>query len=60
LLQTFSQAGNARLVIPSLIGANIVVNASFKISAEGSSLRDFLTRKVVGNVAGLITVLTLT
>ncbi len=39
---------------------NIVANASFKLSAASSSLRGFLAWQVVGNLAGFITVLTLT
>lgn len=39
---------------------NIVANASFKVSAESASARDFLTWQVIGNLAGFITVLTLT
>jgi len=64
VLQALTQAGNTSLATLSLIGANmlfnIVANASFKISAQGSNLRDFLFWQVVGNLAGLITVLTLT
>lgn len=39
---------------------NIVANASFKISAGSNSLRGFLSWQVVGNLAGFITVITLT
>lgn len=39
---------------------NIVANASFKVSATSTSWRGFLFWQVVGNLAGLITVLTLT
>lgn len=39
---------------------NIVANASFKLSAASPTWRGFLTWQVVGNLAGLITVLTLT
>ena len=39
---------------------NVIANASFKISAGSGSLRGFLTWQVVGNLAGFITVLTLT
>ncbi len=39
---------------------NIVANASFKVSAESPNLRGFLTWQVIGNLAGFITVLTLT
>ena len=39
---------------------NVVSNAGFKLSAESATLRGFLTWQVVGNLAGFITVLTLT
>jgi multidrug transporter EmrE-like cation transporter len=39
---------------------NIVANASFKVSAFSPNWRGFLTWQVVGNLAGFITVLTLT
>jgi len=51
-------------LVVALIGANllfnIVANASFKQSASSSNWRGFLTWQVVGNLAGFITVLTLT
>ena len=39
---------------------NIVANASFKVSAESPGWRGFFTWQVIGNLAGLITVITLT
>lgn len=39
---------------------NILANASFKISALSPSWRGILTWQVIGNLAGFITVLTLT
>lgn len=39
---------------------NILANASFKIAAFSSTWRDFLAWQVIGNLAGFITVLTLT
>lgn len=39
---------------------NIVANASFKVSAASTNWRGFLSWQVVGNLAGFITVLTLT
>jgi len=39
---------------------NIVANASFKYSADSPNWRGFLLWQVVGNLAGLVTVLTLT
>lgn len=51
-------------IIILLIGGNlffnIVANASFKVSALSTTWRDFLTWQVIGNIAGFITVLTLT
>ena len=47
------------LVLGNLL-FNIVANASFKVSAESASARGFLTWQVIGNLAGFITVLTLT
>lgn len=48
----------------ALIGGNllfnILANASFKLSATSSGWRGFLVWQVVGNLAGFITVLTLT
>jgi len=47
-----------------LIGGNLIfniaANASFKVSAASSNWRSFLTWQVIGNLAGLITVITLT
>jgi multidrug transporter EmrE-like cation transporter len=39
---------------------NIVANASFKAAAQSPNWRGFLSWQVVGNLAGFITVLTLT
>lgn len=39
---------------------NILVNAGFKLSATSSEWRGFLVWQVIGNLAGFITVLTLT
>jgi len=39
---------------------NVVANAAFKVSALSPNWRSFLTWQVVGNLAGFITVLTLT
>jgi len=48
----------------ALIGGNlifnIVANAGFKLSATSTTWRGFLIWQVVGNLAGLVTVLTLT
>lgn len=51
------------LVVALVLGNlffNIVANASFKVSAASPNLRGFLTWQVIGNLAGFITVLTLT
>ena len=51
------------LIIALILGNllfNIIANASFKASAESSTLKTFLFWQVVGNLAGLITVITLT
>ena len=47
------------LIIANLL-FNILANASFKLSADSQGLRGFLTWQVIGNLAGFITVLTLT
>jgi multidrug transporter EmrE-like cation transporter len=51
-------------VVLALVGANLIfnilANASFKVSALSSNWRGFLTWQVIGNLAGFITVLTLT
>jgi len=39
---------------------NVIANAGFKLSAESLTLRGFLNWQVIGNLAGFITVLTLT
>jgi multidrug transporter EmrE-like cation transporter len=39
---------------------NVVANIGFKFSAESTTLRGFLIWQVLGNLAGLITVITLT
>ena len=39
---------------------SIMANTSFKVSAESSNLKGFLFWQVIGNLAGFITVITLT
>ena len=39
---------------------NILSNAGFKVSAESRSWREFLIWQILGNLAGLVTVLTFT
>jgi multidrug transporter EmrE-like cation transporter len=59
-------AGSVRpgALIASLLVANvvfnIVANASFKVSALSASWKPFLSWQVIGNLAGFLTVLTLT
>ena len=51
------------LVVALILGNlifNIVANASFKVSAESPNWKSFLFWQVVGNLAGFITVITLT
>ncbi len=48
------------VLIAANMAFNIVANASFKVSATSTSWRGFLFWQVIGNLAGLITVLTLT
>jgi multidrug transporter EmrE-like cation transporter len=52
------------LVLISLVGGNllfnIIANVSFKLSAGSPTTRGFLLWQVAGNLAGFITVLTLT
>lgn len=55
-----SSAALPVFLVSSNLLFNIVANASFRMSAASSEWRGFLVWQVVGNVAGLITVLTLT
>ncbi len=54
----------ANVQVAGLIGCNllfnIIANASFKQSAASGNWRGFLAWQVVGNLAGLATVITLT
>jgi len=56
--------GNTALMTVVLIAVNllfnIIANAGFKASADSRTWRSFLLWQVLGNLAGLITVLTLT
>jgi multidrug transporter EmrE-like cation transporter len=51
-------------IVVALVGGNllfnVLANASFKVSADSRTWREFLLWQVVGNLAGLVTVLTLT
>lgn len=48
------------LLILVNLAFNILANASFRVSAMSETWRGLLTWQVVGNLAGLITVITLT
>ena len=66
LLQTSAQTWTSRYaaIFMALVGANllfnVVANAGFKLSALSPSWRGFLAWQVAGNLAGFVTVLTLT
>ncbi len=56
-------SGNTGVTLALVLGNllfNILANAAFKVSALSPNWRGFLTWQVVGNLAGFITVLTLT
>jgi len=65
-LRTVTQTLPARNVTETLVLFsanllfNIIANASFKFSVTNPTWRSFLTWQVIGNIAGFITVLTLT
>ncbi len=56
--------GRTNVQVAGLVGCNllfnIIANSSFKMSAASSNWRGFLAWQVVGNLAGLATVITLT
>jgi multidrug transporter EmrE-like cation transporter len=60
LVQPTSTQGLIFLMLALNLVFNIVGNASFKMSTTTENVRGFLAWQVVGNSAGLITVLTLT
>jgi multidrug transporter EmrE-like cation transporter len=66
LLQAGAQSWTARYaaIFMALVGVNllfnVVANAGFKLSALSPSWRGFLVWQVAGNLAGFVTVLTLT
>jgi multidrug transporter EmrE-like cation transporter len=60
LVQPHKNLWLALALLGSNLFFNVIANASFKFSALSPSLRGFLTWQVVGNLAGFITVLTLT
>jgi multidrug transporter EmrE-like cation transporter len=47
-------------LIFSNLAFTILANASFKVSAQSANWRNFLGWQVIGNLAGLVTVITLT
>src|SRR5512143_176746 len=63
-LQELSRPRSLSIVTFSFVAINlifnIVANAAFKVSAASNTTRDFIIWQVVGNLAGFITVLTLT
>ena len=61
-LQELTSGGTLRLMtlLAGNLFFNILANASFKYSALSPGWRGFLSWQIVGNLAGLITVLTLT
>lgn len=48
------------LLIAGNLLFNVIANVSFKLSALGPGWRDFLGWQIVGNLAGFVTVLSLT
>jgi multidrug transporter EmrE-like cation transporter len=62
-LRSGALLGKASLVVLGLVAANlafnVLSNASFKLSIAGG-WRTFLVWQVIGNLSGLVTVLTLT
>lgn len=59
-LITERNAGILLALLLSNLLFNILANASFKYSASSSTLVSFIAWQVVGNLAGFITVITLT
>jgi len=60
LLRLRSTSAITLALVSSNLLFNIIANASFKVSASSPTWRGFLTWQVLGNLAGFITVLTLT
>ncbi len=59
-----STSNRAYALIIALVMGNlvftIIANSSFKVSAQSPNWRSFLFWQVIGNLAGLVTVITLT
>ncbi len=60
LTGTVRPAGWITALLLANVAFNIVANASFKVSALSPSWKPFLSWQVIGNLAGFLTVLTLT
>jgi multidrug transporter EmrE-like cation transporter len=65
ILSIFSSlTSRANVLVLTLVLSNlaftIIANASFKVSAHSPNWRNFLFWQVIGNLAGLVTVITLT
>ncbi len=62
ILSSLSARSSVLIVTLVLINLafTIVSNASFKVSAHSPNWRQFLLWQVIGNLAGLVTVITLT
>jgi multidrug transporter EmrE-like cation transporter len=58
-MATYTNVLMIALILGNLL-FNIIANASFKVSAESSNWKGFFLWQVIGNLAGLITVITLT
>ncbi len=61
-VQTLSQKSLATITILVLSNLffNVLANASFKVSAGSQTVQGFWIWQIVGNLAGLVTVITLT
>jgi multidrug transporter EmrE-like cation transporter len=59
IANTHSNAWVASLLVSNVL-FNVVSNGSFKVSAQSDNLRSFIFWQVIGNLAGFITVITLT
>ena len=57
---SISHAGAILALLGGNLLFNVIANASFKVSADSRTWREFMFWQVIGNLAGLITVLTLT
>jgi multidrug transporter EmrE-like cation transporter len=61
VLRTLTSTPVVTTVLVGLnVACSIVANAAFRVSARGATWGDFVTWQVLGNLAGFVTVLTLT